>query len=513
MTDTNLLNSILEQDKSLSEEQRKKHLALALDRLNQEKKYNKIAFFKPNPAQLQFFKNTLSYNEILNSWANRMGKTFSAGAFIYYAASGRYPKDWSGRRWDKPVRILILGYTYKSIRESSQRILLDEYKCGTYGTGVIPKVIFDQCECRWVKDENDTLDYIKVPHVDQFGNPDGLSDIQIFTQKTDAKALMGTEIDIVWSDEQLADDGHCPPKHYGQFIRGTVANDNRLLLLTATPEHGRTKIFDWFEQNKEERLIHYAGLADSHYSPEKQERMIKCYPEDEREYRVYGKPKRGSGAVYRFDKDVLFCESFEIPKSWRRLASIDFGRTKSKCAMCWIAENPSTGVKYIYDSDWRKDADPSENAVLFRRRDQDVGYQIPISWPKDGLNSEASTGNQIAKVYSNLGLRMIGECAMIQGQDGKKTQSVESGIMIVQQLIDVGLLKIFDLPQNQEFLIDLNRYHRDENNKLDKASYDPHFLDCLRYNIIMFDRFAYSGSNANYQKVPLRVGLKKGIFH
>lgn len=496
----------------LSREEQEKAIAHAVAFDEHDRIYNKIQYFKPNPSQLKLVENTNRYDEILCSWANRTGKTFIVGAILYYHATGNYPNWWIGKRFNRPVRIMIMGVTRTSLRESAQRILLDEYQTGEEGTGIIPRHILEISDIKKSKDDNNCIDFMRIPHVSG-----GKSYLLFTTQQVDWKSIQGTEFDICWADEQLEGDGN-PPRHYSQFLRATATQiGKRLILLTATPENGHTPIFDYFEKsesNKNQRIIHYATLYDAHYSREYADRMRESYPEDEWEYRVYGRPKHGTGLVYRFSREMLFCQPIEIHENWKRIVGIDFGRTNSKTALVWIAQNPTSGVYYVYDTDWRRNADPKDVVPLINRRDQLAKYKIPIAWPKDGINTESSTGNQIAKIYANHDIRMLSEPAMMMGRDGKKSMSVEAGVAYVQGMIDAGLLKIFETPDNQVFVEELGFYHRDENNKITKnASNDPHHLDALRYGLVMFDRFAMAKANYRNPKVPLTIGMVKGIFH
>jgi len=500
---------------SIDKMQAREIFSIAKIAVAEKERFNKIQDFVPNPSQLEFFKNTKIYDEILLSWANRTGKTWAVGAIIYYHLTGNYPDWWPGRKFDRPVRVMIMGLTRNALRESAQRILLDEYQTGEYGSGVIPKHVYEKCEFKWSKDDNYCVDFIRVPY-----KSGGKSYVLFTTQQVDWKSIQGTEFDICWADEQLEgviQEKGAPPRHYSQFLRATATNlDDRLIILSATPENGRLPIFDYFEQtNKRKRLIHYATLYDAHYSVEKADSIRDSYPEYEWDYRVYGRPRIGTGLVYRFTRELLFCKPFEIPKHWRRLGAFDFGRKASKTAVVWITKDPASGIYYFYDTDWKRESDPIDIVPMVKKRDQDAGFCIPYAWPKDGAQCERSTGNQVAKIYADLGVRMLGECAYMVGQDGKKSDSVEAGVSLIQGLMDAGLLRIFDTPENQVFNEELSFYCRDENNKIKKSlTRDPHHLDAARYGMVMFERFAYSsGKSYHGQIVPMTIKIQKGIFH
>ena len=283
----------------MSDRERRQLLALVMAAFRQQKIFNKIDFRKWNRAQRELIEATAHYTEILASWGNRMGKTWIAGEIIYRHCRGEYPADWNGRRYDRPVRVMLMGMSRPQIRESSQRVLLNELGEGL-GSGVIPKHVVDQCDIKYHKDDNECIDYIKIPHLPS----GGWSKIISVTQNMDWQTLMGTEFEIVWPDEQINN-----TRYYSQAIRATSSIPDKLILLTATPELGRTRIFDRFEkEGRSNCFIYYADLHKSHYSPEQIERMIEECPEDERTYRIYGRYKMGSGLVYNVDLELAKCK-------------------------------------------------------------------------------------------------------------------------------------------------------------------------------------------------------------
>ena len=180
----------------------------------------------------------------------------------------------------------------------------------------------------------------------------------------------------------------------------------------------------------------------------------------------------------------------------------------------WIAQDPASGIYYVYDAFWMRGANPDQIYPSINTRDRAVGYRIPVSFPADGNNEEASTGNRIAKVYAELGVRMLGQSAHMIGQDGKITRSVEAGCIEIESMMNAGMIKIFDLPQTEEIFDELSSYHRDEDGKIKKTpNNDPHHLDAMRYGYVMFDRYAVAGSKPGARKIPMVIGMQKGIFH
>lgn len=460
------------------ESERLSNAAIAYDLL-----YNQIKYFNPNEAQREFYRLSARYPEILWSTANRLGKTKGVGGLVYYTSSGNYPDWWEGIRFDGPVQWLVLGITSRSIRGSSQRILTNEHGRG-FGTGVIP--LAEIGEYKYYKDENECLDYIRIKHT-----PTGLfSTVQFFTQNMDWRNLMGTEFDACWADEQLDD---C--QYYSQFLRATASKRKKIIILSATPEMGRTKIFDRYEKEDRPycRLEKATLWQATQYTPEQQQVIFDSYPENERPYRVYGEPVLGHGLVYNVDENRIRVKPFPIPAHWYRIAGIDFGRVRSWTAITWIAFDPlQTDRQYfLYDSLRIRNVDPEIVVAHILQRDREACFSIPIAWPRDGNNTEASTGNRVAKCYADLGANLLEKPFTMIGQDGKQTASVRAGCLEIQFLMNTGRFYILDKPQNQIYFDELRTYSKDENGDIPKTeSNDPHNLDSMRYCMCSADRFA-----------------------
>ena len=66
--------------------------------------------------------------------------TYSGAAEVAYHATGRYPKDWKGRKFPRPVSILAGSESAELTRKGVQRLLLGPpQKREEWGTGAIPK--------------------------------------------------------------------------------------------------------------------------------------------------------------------------------------------------------------------------------------------------------------------------------------------------------------------------------------------------------------------------------------
>ena len=97
-------------------------------------------------------------------------------------------------------------------------------------------------------------------------------------------------------------------------------------------------------------------------------------------------------------------------------------------AGAWFAQNPDTGVLYLYAEYYRSKAEPSVHAHGFRAK----GEWIPGSIDPAARGRSQRDGHQLIQDYQDLGLKV--EPAL---------NAREAGIQLVYQLLSSGQLKVF----------------------------------------------------------------------
>ena len=76
--------------------------------------------------------------------ANQVGKTWAGGFEAAMHVTGRYPEDWTGKRFDRPTFGWACGETSEVVRDTVQRVLVG--RADSHGTGAIPKdALIDLC--------------------------------------------------------------------------------------------------------------------------------------------------------------------------------------------------------------------------------------------------------------------------------------------------------------------------------------------------------------------------------
>ena len=101
-------------------------------------------------------------------------------------ATGRYPEDWKGKRFDRPTVGWACGVTGEVVRDTVQKVLVG--RTGAEGSGAIPKdAIVELVSARGIPD---LLDTIRVKHVSR-----GISIIGLKSYATGREKFQGETLD------------------------------------------------------------------------------------------------------------------------------------------------------------------------------------------------------------------------------------------------------------------------------------------------------------------------------
>jgi len=368
--------------------------------------------------------------------SNQTGKTFPASREAAYHATGRYPDDWKGFRFNRPNVGWVAGISAEQTRDNPQRLLLGRDQ--EWGTSAIPKdcIIGDPVMARSVAN---AVDYVRVRHISG-----GQSLIAFKTYEKGREKWQGDTIDWIWFDEE-------PPEDvYSEGITRTNTTMGPVFM-TFTPLKGESKVVKRFKREfSPDRIVIGMTLDDAeHYTPDQRKRIEASYPEHERDARARGIPVLGSGLVFPIARSVIACKSFPLPPHWPGVGGLDFG---------W--DHPTAGVELR----WDKDADVIYVVKAYRARMQTPlihagalkpwGKKLPWAWPHDGLQHDKGSGEQLAQQYRDQGLLMLEERATFE--DG--SNGVEAGILEMYDRMQTGRFKVFD--HLNDWFEEFVSYHR-----------------------------------------------------
>src|SRR5262245_23779021 len=245
---------------------------------------NRLNYYRPHKKQLEFHEAGATHRERLLMAGNQLGKTLAGGFETAMHATGRYPDDWRGKRFDKPTVGWACGVTGEVVRDTVQKILVG--RTGQEGTGAIPKdAIVELVSARGIPE---LLDTIRVKHVSG-----GTSLIGLKTYASGREKFQGETQDFVQLDEEP------PAAIYSEALTRTNVGASPVWM-TFTPLMGVSTVVKRFlhEQSPDRHKTIMTIDDVQHYSEEQKKTIIASYPAHEAEARLKGIPVLGSGRVF-----------------------------------------------------------------------------------------------------------------------------------------------------------------------------------------------------------------------
>jgi phage terminase large subunit-like protein len=421
------------------------------------RKYFKLNYFFPTIGQyrrelyvphMAFIKNTSQYRENCLMAANRVGKTETGAYTIAVWLTGLYPDWWVGKRFDRPVNILVAGETGKLVRDSIQKKLLGDPS--DKGSGFIPRDYI--IECKPKSGIPDAIDTVRVKWGD---NQESILQFQSYDQKR--TAFQATERDVIWLDEE-------PPLDiYNECLIRTMTT-NGIVISTFTPLKGISDtVLNLQEKaSKETASIVNATWDDAPHLGEKEKTELwNALPPYQRDARTKGIPQLGSGAVYPIPESDFVIEPFEIPKHYKWCYGFDVGWNNT--AAVWLAHDLDNDVVYVVHDYKKGQSEPAMHAAAIKARGDIKGAIDPAS-----RGRSQKDGEQLAKAYKEQGLNLV-----------LADNTVETGIFEVYERLTTSRLKIFKTCVNT--LSEMRIYRRDDKGRIVKEH--DHNMDALRYGI------------------------------
>ena len=460
---------------------------------------NRLGFYEPYPKQLEFHAAGKEFRERALIAGNQLGKTHGAANEFAMHLTGRYPADWPGHRYNRPIIAWTGSESNEASREIIQAALLGtedaDIKSLEMGTGAIP---FD-CIRKLTKRQagvNDVVDQIYVKHISG-----GESRCVLKTYEQGRLKWQGKKIDLLWDDEEP------PADIYSEGLTRLQAVSDGRMMCTFTPLKGMSDVVRKFVSPElGDAPRHYTNMTiyDAlHYTDEERAEAIARYPSHERETRSMGVPMIGEGRVWPIKEDTITCDPFPIPAHYFRICGIDFG-LDHPFAAAWIAWDRDTDIIYLYDS-FRHRVDKSTpgndpvapiHASAIKKR----GDWIPVTWPHDGMSRQRGGGEELQKLYRKENLRMLTQSARYADAKGGR-QDVEPVVLDIYQRMLDGRFKVFS--NQSEFFEEFRMYHRKDGKIVAKRD---DIISAVRY-AVMSKRKARQNAAPRPQTAP-RAGLR-----
>jgi phage terminase large subunit-like protein len=448
----------------------KQELMMLLQLKEQKSKFNKIDNFFSNigptrrelyPKHLEFFNAGKDNRQRLLMAANRVGKTNAAGCELVYHITGDYPVWWVGKRYQQPQDWWVCGKDSNTVRVILQELLLGPV--GEFGSGLIPKSAIDFATIKDAKKAATPVDKFRIKH-----KSGGYSTIEFKSYDAGRKSFEGTARSI-WLDEEP------PLSVYTECLLRTMTGDN-LLMMTFTPLQGISDTittflgstsFETLSSNPRVGSGKYVVMASwedvPHLSEQAKRELLESIPPYQRDARTKGIPQLGAGVIYPIPESEYLVDPFTIPETWRKAYGFDVGWNKT--AAIWAAEDPNSGVWYLYSEYYRGEVEPSVHAQAIHSRGKWINGAIDTA----ARGRSQTDGENLQQMYQDLGLQLVGA-----------DKSVETGLYTCWQLLSEGRIKVFKTLGN--FLNEIRVYRRDEKGKVVKTN--DHLMDAFRYLIM-----------------------------
>jgi phage terminase large subunit-like protein len=187
-------------------------------KLAHEMQFNQLKWFRPFPYQKKFFETGLNSSRRGMIAANRAGKTIASTYETAYHLTGRYPPDWKGKVWDRPIIAMASGESWEQVAKTLQSKLLgcDDIKQGyKLGTGSIPRELIDEKSIR--------SDGANVLSIEIWHETGGKSKLYFSNYTQQVRHLQGFELDLVVLDEQP------PDETFSELVTRTAARNGQVI--------------------------------------------------------------------------------------------------------------------------------------------------------------------------------------------------------------------------------------------------------------------------------------------
>jgi hypothetical protein len=220
------------------------------------------------------------------------------------------------------------------------------------------------------------------------------------------------------------------------------------------------------------KYVVQAGWSDVPHLDDKTKKELRdATPPWLRDAREKGEPSMGAGAIYPIPISDIEVDPFPIGKFWKRGYALDVGWNRT--AAIWGAQDPSTGVIYLYAEHYQGQQLPIIHAAAIRARGE---------WIMGCIDPAARGRNQ------RDGQKLISE---YMGDTCKlklipAVNEVSTGLEQVWQALALGRLKIFKTLQY--FKMEYRVYRRDEHGAIVKKN--DHLMDAFRYLWMTWDKVA-----------------------
>lgn len=461
--------------------------------LREDIQYNRLTRMSPHDYQKKLFKLKTPLQAALA--ANRTGKSFSIGYAIACHLTGIYPDWWTDIKYNKGIKCVCAGASFKQIRSAIQDTLFgteDKTQKHELGTGHIPRDNL-VLESIVVGAEKTDIGQIRIRHI---SGVDSVVTMVSYEQRRDV--LQGGKMDVIWFDEQPSDD-----EVVSELVRGiaqTPSGQEPRVYFSFTPLRGRTELVKNFLERKggvyDFVKFTWDDLPTEMLDSDTRRTLMATFLPHEIPARCYGDPSLGQGAVFAVNYDDILYDPSEIKLGdhFKRICAIDPGRSPDPTAFVWCAWDPDNDITYVYDAHYAFNATPHEYVGAIQAR----GHRIPMAWPRDASKKGyTELTSLVEELQHTHGLSMLDK--PFCNPDGDN--GIDYGLQSMLGRMRLGKFKI---NKHLKHLIEeMQNYHTERiaSGKIVYKGFD-HGIDAMRYSTVSVQRFGISNEELSmmYEK-------------
>ena len=464
----------------------------ALDVAAKDVKYNSRLYDyleMAYPWQKEAVKRTMDHRVVGLIASNQTGKSEAAMSLVACLATGIIPEWWEGRKYDRPVKIMVAGVDGNHNKHVLQEKLFGSNNWrmkNERGAGMIPKdfIIEDSA----VTIRGDDIASIKIRHVSG-----GMSEILFRAYSQGREAAQGFQADFIVIDEQPKDD------FWSEALLRTAATGG-CVVCSFTPLKGMTGLVAELMQLKPEddspedkfgskyksedgwSMIRATWDDITHIPEEDKAQIRKGIPDYEVATRTYGIPMAGHGRIFPFTRDELVYRDSEVGTldHLPHLVGIDighgFGRDPSAAIL--VAWDEMKDIIYVRNA-CRESTDTTRDLAKLIVK---VEHQCPVAFPADANRSNMNAETTVAQQLREMDIKLLGRpFSNPKGADGKRNNHKMVGIKHISERIREGKLKISSNRCSQ-LLEEIDQYSYSDTGKVQDGN--DHCIDAFRYAVM-----------------------------
>ena len=459
-------------------------IARAIQTFSEHKKYNLIDSVFPDEGpfarelyhkHVEFFDaGALRRFRVLGG-GNGSGKSFTGSVELTYHMTGEYPSWWKGKRFKKAIKAWVVCESGSLWRDSMQQALLGSVG-EEIGTGLIRQGLVH--DTKSMPGVPGAIGQIQTKH-----RAGGISSVTVKTFEMGRSQFQAATLDLLIFDEEPPEDIYSECIMRTRGVKGV--KEPGIVMMMFTSLKGLTDVVlrylpngrfppDNVHPEHPDRYAIAIGWDDApHLTEEDKATMIAEMPANERDARTKGIPALGSGRIYPIAEDDIKCTPFPIPDYYPRAYGLDFGWNNT--AALWIAQDPTTQVKYVYAEYKKGKVTDSQHAYAIKERGD---WMSGAADPSGG--GRRDDGKMRIDYYRSLGLDLH-----------PGYNSLITGIAQVYNELESGMLKVFS---NLEIFFNEYRVYRYDAKDPNKPArnQDDHLMDTLRYLLSIFEMIAVS---------------------